>query len=648
MLVVLPVGALGVAIVAWRARLRCWREALVAGALCWGVVLVVLSELLSGLHALTTTALAIGWLVALGAGLAVVVSQGRRTCAWTRTTWAWSTLPAGWFERAVLGLLVVQVLVLGAVAVIGPPNTWDAMTYHLARLIHWQQDASLAPYPTHILRQLYLQPGAELVLLQLHLLGGGDALDGLVQWASTLGSVVGVALLASLLGAGQRGAICASIVAASVPIGILEATSTQNDAVVAWWLVCTSVFGLRVLRGPASGWATWAALGASLGLALLTKATAYLFALPLLVWIGLTIVRRRDGRAVRGLVLAGLIAAALNAGHYARNVEVFGSPLGPTDEGGPSLRYMNDALTPALLVSNVVRDLGVNLVATPLAAINVRALNFVRLVHTLVGADIDDPRTTWGSEPMREQPVGLAFDENFAANPVHLALLGVALVAVWPLRRRLDGLAGGYALVLVSGWLLFAAILRWQPWHTRLELPLFVLGAPLIAIVLERLSVRLTQLLCVALVLAMLPWVAYNQARPLVGPRSVLLVRRTDQFFTNRPGLREPYLGAIASLMDTDCRQVGFIATADGWEYPLRALLPGTVAIEHVDVTNVSAGQSAPSFVPCAVLALGPYAEVEAMAVGQATFERRYVAGSGLEMVSVLVPAGADAGGAPR
>jgi len=32
------------------------------------------------------------------------------------------------------------------------------------------------------------------------------------------------------------------------------------------------------------------------------------------------------------------------------------------------------------------------------------------------------------------------------------------------------------------------------------------------------------------------------------------------------------------------------------------------------------------------------------MAVGQATFERRYVAGSGLEMVSVLVPAGADAG----
>src|SRR5437764_14297858 len=107
------------------------------------------------------------------------------------------------------------------------------MMYHLARVSHWQQDASLAPYPTHILRQLYLQPGAEFVLLQLQILSGGDRLAGLVQWASMVGVLVGTSLLARDLGAHRPGALAASIVAASLPIGILEATSTQNDYVVA-------------------------------------------------------------------------------------------------------------------------------------------------------------------------------------------------------------------------------------------------------------------------------------------------------------------------------------------------------------------------------------------------------------------------------
>jgi len=417
-------------------------------------------------------------------------------------------------------------------------------------------------------------------------------------------------------------------------MGILESTSTQNDAVVAWWLVCTYLFGLRVLRGPQTGWATWTALGASLGLALLTKATAYLFVLPLLVWVGLALVRRRDGRAVRGLLLAGLLALALNAGQYGRNVEVFGSPLGPTDEGAPSLHYLNDTLTPALLVSNVVRDLGVNLVATPLVAINVRALNFVRLVHTWLGTDISDPRTTWGGELFREQPVGLAFDDNFAGNPLHLALFGVALVAAWPLRHRLGSVAVGYALVLASGWLLFAAVLRWQPWHTRLELPLFVLGAPLIALVLERLSPRATRVACLALVLAMVPWVAYNQARPLVGPRSVLRVSRTDQYFTNRPGLREPYLAATTRLAELGCARIGFMSTPDGWEYPLRALLPGQVEIEHVAVTNVSAGLPAAPFAPCAIVAVGPGVGDQPVEVGGEIYQPSWTS----EPIILLTP----------
>src|SRR5205823_2324410 len=171
---------------------------------------------------------------------------------------------------APLGILVAA---LAAPAILAAPNTWDAMTYHMARLIHWQQHATLAPYPTNIPRQLYLQPGAEYVLLHLQLLSGGDHLAGLVQWACMVGSLIGVSLIARDLGTRQPGALCTTIFASSLPIGILESTSTQNDYVVAFWLVCVVAFALRSTRPDTSKiqWVCVCALGASLGLALLTK-----------------------------------------------------------------------------------------------------------------------------------------------------------------------------------------------------------------------------------------------------------------------------------------------------------------------------------------------------------------------------------------
>jgi hypothetical protein len=445
--------------------------------------------------------------------------------------------------------------------------------------------------------------------------------------------------VASDLGAGTLGSLCASIVAASLPIGILEATSTQNDYAVAFWLVCAVVFATRARR-PKAGPGAWAAFGASAGLALLTKATAYLVLLPLGLWLAAGLLRQRVWHAVGWLGLAGLLALALNAGLYARNVAVFGSPLGPPDEGAPTLAYTNAAMSPALLASNLVRDLGLNLVATPSVSVNVRSQAVVLAVETWLGVDVADPRTTWGEERFHEQPVGLAFDENFAANPIHLLLLLGALAAVGLSARLRRTPLGGYALVLAGAWLLFALVLRWQPWHTRLELPLFVLGAPLAGAVAERLAPRATGVLCVLLVASMVPYVAYNQARPLVGPRSILFTSRTDQYFTNQPSLRAPYEAAIGVLSQSGCRQIGFISTADGWEYPLRALLGPAATIEHVDVANVSAGQDGVTFDPCAVLRLTPVADRTAVLVGGRPYWTVWQQGE----MAILLP---DRGAAP-
>ena len=49
-------------------------------------------------------------------------------------------------------------------ALLGAPNGFDAVTYHLTRVEHWIQNASVRHYPTHITRQIQLSPMAEFAL----------------------------------------------------------------------------------------------------------------------------------------------------------------------------------------------------------------------------------------------------------------------------------------------------------------------------------------------------------------------------------------------------------------------------------------------------------------------------------------------------
>jgi hypothetical protein len=88
---------------------------------------------------------------------------------------------------------------------------------------------------------------------------------------------------------------------------------------------------------------------------------------------------------------------------------------------------------------------------------------------------------------------------------------------------------------------------------------------------------------------------------------------RDDSYFTNQPGLRSDYLRAVALLRQRGCNRLGFISSADGWEYPLWPLMqestPDGERIEHVAVANVSAGAGHgedAGFQPCAVVSLAP------------------------------------------
>jgi hypothetical protein len=295
---------------------------------------------------------------------------------------------------------------------------------------------------------------------------------------------------------------------------------------------------------------------------------------------------RRRSRAV--LIFAVIVVAvlALNAGHYWRNVRLYGTPLGPGREG--SSVYANEAMGPSRLVSNAVKNVALH-VGTPIDAVNQWLARGVEGLHHQLRVDIHDPATTWPSTTFEiARPRRF---EDLAGNPWHLLVIAAssAMLAIVPsLRRRRDLVI--YLGAIAAASLLFALLLKWQPWHSRLHLPLFVLSAPLVGVVWER-HRRAAALLALGLLVASVPWVVDNESRPLIGGQSVLVRSRADQYFKNLSSLRVPYAEAVERVREARCTYVG-LWTGESPEYLLWVLTQtpqaARIRLDHVDVQNES------------------------------------------------------------
>ena len=452
--------------------------------------------------------------------------------------------------------------------------------------MHWIQNKSVANYPTHILRQLHQNPWSEFAILHFQILDGGDRFANFIQWFSMVGSIVGVSLLAKELNATVRGQIFAAVVCATIPMGILQGSSTQTDYVLSFWLVCF-VYFVMLLRKKGSLLYAFGT-GAALGLCILTKATAYIFAFPFLVWLGLSSIKLRHARRMLFIALALVIAFVINLGHYVRNYDLYGNPLGPGQEGADFV-YANEAYTVSAVTSNLIRNAGLHL-GTPFSQVNSALDNGISLLHKLVGISQNDVRTTWAGT---EFHIPLLFPhENSAGNPIHLFLISASLL-LYIFMRPKERNAGPYIFSLLFAFLGFCIYLKWQPWHSRLHLPLFVLCAPFLGLLFSRPRYGWIVNLSMALLIVMaLPWVFYNSSRPIWGKNSIFTTSRIKQYFRDRPSLADPYIESAQLLSNSHCSDIGLVLGQDDLEYPLWVLLrekaSEIVRLEHVGVSNIS------------------------------------------------------------
>lgn len=585
----------------------CWRRSFLLAASVWAITLTAITECLSSFDLIGSTTILGSWLVCDAVAAIAAVRKLRLP---GRKWWRDWRMGLHRTERWLLGGVVLIVSSVGVVGLISPPNNWDSLSYHMSRVMHWIQNGTVAHYPTNILRQLHQNPWAEYAIMHLQVLCDGDRLANSVQWFSMGGALVAISLVAGQLGITRMGQTYSVVSCATIPMGILQGSSTYNDYVVSFWLATFVYFALATKERPNAPNAFLT--GTALGLAILTKATAYLFAAPFLLWLAYSLIRSRRTQGVRAILLILLVTMAMNLAHLHRNWGLYGNPLGPGQESSTGAhRYSNDGLTVRYAVSNIVRNVALH-VGT-FGRLNAVLEELIRGLHGLLGLDVNDRHTTWGGTEFHVP--SLSFKEDSGGNPIHFFLVVASTLIILLVRPFRERRLIPYVACVAIGFVLFCSYLKWQPWHSRLHLPLFVLWSPVVGFFLTVVRPRwITYLIFIAIVAGAALSLLHNSSRRLLGPASIWRASRTEQYFTNHPTFLLPYTGAVDFVVRSGCTDVGLALGGNGCEYPLWVLFGArteqAVRIEHVPVGNLSrvagAADRFKGFVPCAIIMVSP------------------------------------------
>jgi 4-amino-4-deoxy-L-arabinose transferase-like glycosyltransferase len=457
------------------------------------------------------------------------------------------------FNKKHLLLLPIAFILLVTlfICVAYPPNNYDSMTYHMARIMHWIDNGSVEFYQTHEPRQLYQPPLAEYAIMHLQILTNGDYFANTVQWLCFVFCIMTVFLLAFEITRSSVISIIASIIASTIPMAILQSSSTQNDLVVSGFIVAFVLCLIRLQHKITFKNTIFA--GIALGLAIATKGTALIYCLAIGLSFSIALIYKLKEKSMMSLLAIVLIGFILNGFFFYRTHQKYGNII-PASEatiykniGNPMKNIYQNAIRNILLHT---MDLGYD------------ANKYIFLfAKTLLGNDMSNPDNTFGPSfvPQRSR------HEDTAGNSLHMLLILLSLIFVLKIKNVLS-------LPLISsvilGFFLFCLILKWQPWGSRLQLPLFILSCPVIASFIYEIFDKQAQIFIIAvLFISSMPYLFKNESRNLLS-FDWLNKTRNELMFNSNPGIYRDYCIIADSVKLKNAEYMKILLKKDQYEYP--------------------------------------------------------------------------------
>jgi hypothetical protein len=278
---------------------------------------------------------------------------------------------------------------------------------------------------------------------------------------------------------------------------------------------------------------------------------------------------------------------SINCGYYYRNYNLSKSVLGNTDE-----HYFNEEHSISSITLSLVKNTALHFGIFPIDDITTKAV--VKL-HELLNERINDPKTNWNGMSFRLERWSV--HEDLVANVFQMTLSLVTLVIIFCRFKRFKPLI--LLLLLFLEFLIFCIVLKWQPWHSRLQMPIFFLFAFSVAYMWDH--AKLPKLIKAMLASLMLIFsaliVLFNPSRPYLTVKISRDIKVTDnrfkKYFVNKFKYENEYRQLILFLKMHKKGELGIIMGGDNWEYPLYTTIfssetPKTDVLPHLNVSNLS------------------------------------------------------------
>ena len=498
------------------------------------------------------------------------------------------------------------------ISLIYPPNTDDSLAYHLPKVMQWIQNENVNIFKTSDLRQVSYPPLSEYFLMHLYLITNNDQLLNLVQWFSLLGSVIVASLITSQLKGNINSQILSVIICITIPMGILQSTSTQTDFFVSLWIIISVFFIFRYFEKQKIE--NVLGFGISLSLAILTKPTSFIFLFPFCIWLLLFSIKNYHTKNFTILSLVLVIFVILDGLFYYRNYNLFSNPL------GNNLGITNELVNYEIFASNLIRNISLNL-TLPNVFFNEFIRGIVFNFHDIFNISVTNPQSTFSTNERDGGDYFIYFSlyESTASNTLHFFLILISTIII-PFCLNISSYEKKYLICLISGFLLFSLVLKWQPWGNRLLLPFFVLFSPFMGLLFSKLkSKKFFHIIALLFIIYSLPFVFFNKTRPLLGEilrvndnlryykPSFLSLKRNELYFPHNQSYERDFKKISNIVKQYQCKKIGIYSDGSALEYPLWLLsrkIDSEIKIFHIMISNETDNLINPNYYgkPCMVI----------------------------------------------
>lgn len=493
-----------------------------------------------------------------------------------------------------LGILFILSVTLFIGAIFTVPYNYDSMSYHLARIGYWIDHQSVAHYVCNIDRQIYSPVLAEYNLLHIMLLGGNDTFVNFLQYISMFAASYFIYESTKKLGTNRTFSLFAAFVFMMMPLTISQSITTQNDLFVTVFFAIFIYKLVEVIKWDKimldrQQMLTIVMLGLTVAFAYLAKTSVCASMLFFMPWLLIVRLKKKD-KPLKLLGSAGIAAVSIAlpvSETWIRTYRSSGSFMTDTASGDIMVATKNVSY----IVVNILKNFSLLITQNFYRGLNGFVYRIAIGTGQLLGVEVNNETIAFhGFDFLRHMNMGedmYSHDKTPSAFAAYLAVLGGVLLVVLLVRlvikrkkleketKRQWGLSLGFAL---SAWLSFGfimALLRWQPWGTRLMYPALaitvIMSVNLLWLFLKNLKAGIRNTVLALLIglctLLAVPSVTYNMSQAGNFLKNGCEDRLSYYFAYNQR--RASYEELLAHAREEGVTDIGLIISGDGYDYPL-------------------------------------------------------------------------------